>query len=290
MAYHGVMRTLPLLFTAAALVGGGALALASADAATRRSQDARALENSALENSAQETPAQDGAAPAAAATEEVPKVTGRIEFEGDLPAAKDLEISAKAAEGCCPPGEEVDRSDLSLLIDDKRGIANVVVTVTVKGAKVELPKEPVEIDQKGCRFVPHVTVVPKGSKVAFLNSDTTSHNVHLVAVLNDPLNQTVLGGKSLEREFDEAERVKVTCDMHTWMNAWLVVTDATHWAVTDSTGAFSIAGLPAGEHEAKIWHEALGTKTIKITVAEDGSAAPVEVKMAKKKKKKRRRR
>lgn len=239
--------------------------------------------------------AQEGAPPerdqAEAKKEEAkPKVTGRVLFEGELPMVKDLDVPARAAEGCCPPGKEVDRTDMSLRISKDRGIAGAVVSVKVKDAKVDIPKEPYLLDQKGCRFLPHVLVVPKGAKVAFLNSDETSHNVHLISVLNDPLNQTVLAGKKLERTFGEAEAIKVTCDMHTWMKSWVVVTDATHWAVTDDEGNFTLEGLPAGEHEVTVWHETLGKKTTKVTVAADGKADAVEVKLAKKKSKKRRRR
>lgn len=227
---------------------------------------------------------------AAAEKKAKPTVAGRVLFEGELPVVKDLEVPARAAEGCCPPGKDVDRTDMSLRISKDRGIAGAVVTVKVAGEKVEIPKEPYLLDQKGCRFLPHVLVVPKGGKVAFLNSDETSHNVHLISVLNDPLNQTVLAGKRLERTFDEAEAIKVTCDMHTWMKSWVVVTDATHWAVTDEEGRFSLEGLPKGEHEVTVWHETLGKKTTKVTVGEDGKAKAIEVKMAKKKSKKRRRR
>ena len=235
----------------------------------------------------EEAPKESGAA---AEKKAEPTVTGRVLFDGEPPVVKPLEVPARAADGCCPPGKEVDRTDMSLRISEDRGIAGAVVTVKVAGKKVELPKEPYLLDQKGCRFTPHVLVVPKGGKVAFLNSDETSHNVHLISVLNDPLNQTVLAGKRLERTFDEAEAIKVTCDMHTWMKSWVVVTDATHWAVTDEAGRFSLAGLPAGEHEVTVWHETLGKKTSKVSVGEDGKAEAIEVKMAKKKSKKRRRR
>lgn len=234
-------------------------------------------------------PTAQGDAAKEAPEKEAPKVVGKVLFEGELPIVKDLNVPARAAEGCCPPGEEVNRQDMSLRIHKDRGIAGVVVTVSVKGEKVEVPKEPYLLDQKGCRFTPHVQVVPKGAKVAFLNSDETSHNVHLISVLNDPLNQTVLAGKQLERTFKEAEAVKVTCDMHTWMNAWVVVTDATHWAVTDETGSFSLGDLPAGEHEVKFWHETLGTKTATLKVGADGKGS-IEVEMAKKKRKSGRRR
>lgn len=226
--------------------------------------------------------------PAAAPAKSV--VTGTVKFEGEVPEAKELAVSAKSASGCCPPGEEVDRKDLSLVIGKDRGLLGVLVSVKVAGVKVEIPDKAYELDQKGCRFTPHMLVVPKGAKVAFLNSDETSHNVHLITVLNEDLNQTVLAGKRLERTYNEPERIKVTCDMHTWMKSWLVVTDATHWTTTDEKGQFSLEGLPAGEHEVSLWHETLGSKTMKVVVGEDGKAAPLEVKMAKKKSKSRRRR
>ena len=217
-------------------------------------------------------------------------LTGSVKFEGELPEVKELVVSAKSASGCCPPGEEVDRQDLSLVIGEDRGLQGVLVTVKVDGVKVKVPDKPYELDQKGCRFTPHMLVVPKGAKVAFLNSDETSHNVHLITVLNPDLNQTVLAGKRLERTYNEPERIKVTCDMHTWMKSWLVVTDATHWTITDEKGQFTLEGLPPGEHEVSLWHETLGSKTMKAVVGEDGTVAPLAVQMAKKKKKTRRRR
>ena len=226
----------------------------------------------------------------AAVVAKVGTLAGSVKFEGELPEVKELAVSAKSASGCGPPGEEVDRQDLSLVIGPDRGLQGVRVSVKVDGVKVDIPEEAYELDQKGCRFTPHMLVVPKGAKVAFLNSDETSHNVHLITVLNDDLNQTVLAGKRLERTYSEPERIKVTCDMHTWMKSWLVVTDATHWAITDEKGQFTLEGLPPGEHEVSLWHETLGSKTMKAVVGEDGKVAPLEVQMAKKKKKTRRRR
>ncbi|MEM6671370.1 MAG: carboxypeptidase regulatory-like domain-containing protein [Planctomycetota bacterium] len=221
---------------------------------------------------------------------EKPTVTGRVLFDGEIPEVAPLEVPARAAEGCCPPGENVDTTDLSLVIGKERGILGVVVSVEVEGAEVEIPEEPYEMDQKGCRFLPHLLVVPTGAKVAFLNSDDTSHNVHLITLQNEALNQTVLAGRRVERTFEKEEPIKVICDMHSWMKAWVVVTDATHWTTTDEKGAFSLAGLPPGEHQVTFWHETLGKKTAKVTVNEDGTAEPLEVKMAKKQTKRRRRR
>ncbi len=217
-----------------------------------------------------------------------PLVTGVVRFKGELPEKKPLKIDDRQAEGCCPPGQKVDAVDPSFLVDEKLGIANVVVTVSVPGVEVKVPEAPYEMDQRSCHFTPHVLVVPKGAKVAYLNSDATAHNVHLITLLNDPLNQTVPAGGRLERVHKEAEAVKVTCDMHTWMTAWVVVTDATHWAVTGPDGSFQLAGLPPGTHEVKLWHETLGARTASVTVAADGTAAPLALEMEPKKAKSRR--
>jgi plastocyanin len=219
-----------------------------------------------------------------------PAVTGVVRFKGELPEKKPLKIEERQAEGCCPPGAKVDSTDPAFLVDEKNGLANVVVTVTVPGVEVKVPEAAFELDQRGCVFSPHVLVVPKGAKLAYLNSDATAHNVHLITLLNDPLNQTVPAGQRLERVHKEAEAIKVTCDMHTWMTAWVVVTDATHWALTGADGSFRLEGLPAGTHEVKLWHETLGLRTASVTVAADGTAAPLEVEMEPKQQKSRRRR
>ncbi|MEL6713105.1 MAG: carboxypeptidase regulatory-like domain-containing protein [Planctomycetota bacterium] len=259
------------------LASSTVLARTAGDADPARPQDSGASDDAVLE--AQEAP---------------PTAKGRVLFEGEPPLVKELEVSAAAAEGCCPAGETVDRTNWSLLLskdeDGALGIAHCVVTVKVEGVEVEIPEEPYELDQKGCRFLPHVLVAPKGAKVAFLNSDKTSHNVRLRAVANEALNQTVAAGKRLERTFDEAEAIRVACDMHPWMSAWVVVTDATHWAVSGPDGRFALTGLPAGKHEATVWHETLGKKTFQLVVAEDGTSEDVVVKLERKKSKKRRRR
>ncbi len=248
-----------------------------------------ALLGAPLASAAQEGAAQEKAAPTKKTA--APQVTGTVLYDGKAPEVKPLKIPADAAKGCCPSGESVNADDLALVISKEGGIQGVVVTVKVADAKVEIPKEPYLMDQKGCRFLPHMLIVPKGATVAFLNSDETSHNVHLIAMANESLNQTVTGGKQVEHKFTEAEPVKVTCDMHTWMKSWVYVTDATHWTMTDADGKFSLDGLPPGEHEVTFWHETLKKKTAKVTVGEDGKvAAPMEVKFAPKKTKKKRRR
>jgi len=211
-------------------------------------------------------------------------VAGRVVFDGKPPEPQPLKIEADKSKGCCPEGQSVSTKDPGLLIDEKGGIANCVVTIAVEGAKVEPLKEPVSIDQKGCHFEPHVVVAPVGSKVVFLNSDTCTHNIHTFARKSDPLNKAVGKGDKLEMLLEHKEVVQVRCDYHPWMMSWIVATDTPFWALTKADGSFEIAGLKAGTYKAEVWHEQLGKLKIDVTVAADGSAALGDLKLGLKKK------
>lgn len=217
------------------------------------------------------------------------KITGHILFEGEKPKVKPLTVAAAQAGNCCAAGENVDDQDRSLLIGEKLGIANVVVSLTVKDAKVQVPEKPVVYNQVSCRFEPHVLVVPVGTTVSFKNSDKCVHNVHLYAFHNTGFNRAVPEGKDAKGTFKRAESIKVSCDIHPWMAGWVVVTDATHWALTDAEGGFSLEGIPAGTYELQVWHEKLGKAKTEVTVKAEGAGEPIELKMAPKKPRTRRR-
>ncbi len=216
-------------------------------------------------------------------------VEGHIRYDGEKPKVKPLTVAAAQAKGCCSEGEQVDDADRSLLVGDKLGLANVVVSLTVPEVDVKVSKDPVVYDQTGCRFEPHVMVVPAGSKVRFTNSDSCVHNVHLYCFKNTGFNRAVPSGKHADLVLPRAESVKVTCDIHPWMSGYVVVTEATHWAITGPDGSFSLKGVPAGTYELTLWHEKLGKGKSQVTVAEDGTCDAVELKMAPKKPRRRRR-
>jgi plastocyanin len=215
---------------------------------------------------------------------EPPSDAGKVVFEGEKPELKPLTIDAEKSKGCAKEGESMDTTDQSLLIGANGGIANVVVTVEVDGATVKAPEAPVHLDQKTCRFEPHVTVVPVGTKLELLNSDSISHNVHLFPGKNAGFNQTISAGAKQSYSVDKEDRIEVKCDIHPWMNAWLIVANTPYYAVTGPDGSFAIEGLPAGEHKVEYWHEKLGKQKGTIKVAEGGAIEPVEVKMTLEKK------
>lgn len=158
----------------------------------------------------------------------------------------------------------VDIPDERLVVGDGNGVANVFVYLAKApkgGKKLETPAEPFVFDQKNCRFFPHCAIVPVKQLVKVLSDDTVAHNTHTFPAKNTGVNS---GVAPMDREgkltytFTKAENVplSVKCDYHTWMNAYQLPVDHPYAAVTDATGAFTIADLPAGKHTFVVWHEA----------------------------------
>jgi plastocyanin len=213
------------------------------------------------------------------------KLAGKVRFEGERPEKKPLTVEPKLATGCCPEGEKVDAADPRLLIAEDGGLANVVVTIDVPGAKLAVPEKPFEIDQKKCVFEPHVLVVPAGSTVVFKNSDGVTHNVHTYSQKIEQINKTTAPGGKEELLLTRGDRVQVVCDYHPWMSSQIYVSETPYYAVTRADGSFEIAGLPPGTYSATFWHEKLPKLKQDVTIRPDGTSDPLELKMSEKKKK-----
>jgi plastocyanin len=218
-------------------------------------------------------------------SDDLGSISGKVVWDGEKPAAKpDFDIKPEQSTGCKHHEGALDKRDETLLIDDKGGVANVVLTITVAGAKAPIPTEPVHFDQEGCRFHPHVAVVPVGAAVRFLNSDDTNHNIHTYAKKNTGMNKNVAPAGTLDQVLDKAEVIDIKCDIHPWMKGYVVVTDATHWATSAADGSFKIVGLAPGEYELSWWHEELGKGKTALVKVEAGKEAMLEHKVSAEKK------
>ncbi len=180
---------------------------------------------------------------------------GAVPAQGELKADKDVEVCGKHK----LLAEE-------LVIGDDKGVANVVVFVRDKGVKVnpEVAKaaadQKVVLDNKNCRFEPHVAFVQVGQEIIIRNSDTVGHNSNVATVKNSPSNNLIPAGSEVTAKFatDEAIPAQVTCNIHPWMKAWLVVRPNPYAAVSKADGTFEIKDLPVGEVELQFWHEKAG--------------------------------
>jgi plastocyanin len=203
-------------------------------------------------------------------------ITGRVVFTGEIPQAKKIKIT-KDQEKC---GQEKTAEDL--IVSSDRGIKNAVVSLAgVKGPLAKTDANPT-IEQKGCAFSPHVLIAPAGAPVDIVNSDGILHNFHTISAKNAVINKAQPGfKKKMTETFSQAEIIKITCDAHGWMAAWIVVTDHPYIAATDAAGAFKIANVPAGAQKIEIWHETLGKITKEVTV-KAGEEAKVTIELSKK--------
>jgi plastocyanin len=128
-----------------------------------------------------------------------------------------------------------------------------------------------QLAQRGQAFEPHVLGVPAGTTVDFPNLDPIFHNVFSYSKTK----RFDLGkygqGKSASVRFDKPGLVKVFCDIHSTMTAFIYVAD-TPWVVQpDATGHFVLDGLPDGNYTLKLWHPERGTTSQAVSVTGSGT-------------------
>jgi len=228
------------------------------------------------------------AAPEAAVRpDETGAIRGRVVWQGERPEAKpDFVFTDEESKGCHHDASAMDKKDRTVLISKDGGVANVVVMVEVKEMKPKVPDDPIVLDQHGCRFEPHVLVVPVGATLRFDNSDETNHNVHTFAKKNQAVNKNIAGGTQFDQVVDKAEVIEVKCDIHPWMKGYVFVTDAAYYAVTDANGNYSLEGLPVGEYNVRYWHEEAGKGKSDTVKVEAGGEVTAELKVGGETKKK----
>ena len=173
-----------------------------------------------------------------------------------------------------------DKPAEDLVVSPQRGVRSAVVWLQTPPPGSAWPSAPVkvEMDQKGCVFVPRVVLVPAGGTVEFLNSDRLLHNLHSVSKDNPSFNRTQSKGRAIPIEFAKPEIIQINCDLHSWMRAWVVVADHPFYALTNEAGEFSLPSVPPGKYTLQVWQEALGVSSREVTVGSDDAVVRVELK------------
>lgn len=190
-------------------------------------------------------------------------IRGVVRFAGSVPAPGVVEVDEDSE--ACGSTQTIQL----ITIGPSDGLADVVASLTdiEEGAALVAPGERLELDQSGCRFVPHVVMVPVGVPLAILNSDPITHNLHTLGFDNRSVNRAQPSAvREVEISFRAPEKVKLNCDIHSWMGAWIVVMGHPYYGKTGLDGNFTIDNVPAGTYTLELWHETLGTQTMQVTV------------------------
>ena len=137
----------------------------------------------------------------------------------------------------------------------------------IYGKKLEAKTGEYSLDQKNCRYEPHIISMPVDSELKIHSSDPFNHNIHTYSFDNDPINiMFIPNQEEYSQEMEEAEIIKVECDLHSWMTAWIVVTPNSYSALSGDNGTFKILNVPSGNYKLTAWHETLGSLTKNITI------------------------
>jgi len=182
-------------------------------------------------------------------------IKGSVKWQGPLPHLVPSQIN-KDPQICDPQGQK--RRDLErLIVGDNSGVANTVVFLKdiTKGKPMELPEPRRFLNQKSCRYEPHILLVPLQGNLQVKSSDPTLHTVHMSGASDYNL-PFPFPDQVVQRTMNREGLVDLRCNAgHVWMNAEMMVAPHPYYAVTDRDGNFEITQVPPGEYEIAAWHE-----------------------------------
>lgn len=182
-------------------------------------------------------------------------ISGTVKWSGPQPAALNIAVN-KDSEVCDPESHKTVNLE-RLVLGPDGGVANTVVFLkdVTRGKAMNMPEARRFLDQKHCRYEPHILLVPKNGELSMKSSDAVLHTVHMdgAATFNIPF---PFQDRVISRNMDAPGLVNLKCNGgHAWMNAEMIVAPHPYYAVTDLNGEFQLTDVPPGDYELVAWHE-----------------------------------
>ena len=183
-------------------------------------------------------------------------ITGNVKWTGPAPKLTRLPVT-KNVDVCDPQLQKTRDLERLEINSDGNGVSNTVVFLrgVTRGKPMDLPEARQTLDQRTCRYIPHILLVAQGGSIKIKSSDPVLHTVQMfgAATNNVPFpfqNQFI--PVTLQRN----GVVELKCNAgHVWMNANMLVVKHPYYAVTDEHGDFKLTDVPPGEYEIVAWHE-----------------------------------
>jgi hypothetical protein len=231
---------------------------------------------------------------AGAASAQTPAGWGTVKGQFTLPAGMTVperkELTVTKDHGHCLSKGKI-LSDVWLVDPKTRGVKNVFVWLAPLQSDGQLPVNPalqaipesqknVEMDQPCCMFIPHCVALREGQNLVVKNSAPVVHNFHWTGTNNAGGNVSVQAGQQHVIKGLVADRtpIKVVCDFHPWMSAWIGVFNHPYFALSDENGNYEIKGAPAGQYRIIAWHEDMGWVFIEPGQKTGKNGKPITIK------------
>ena len=193
-------------------------------------------------------------------------IKGTVHFKGTAPARIKIDMSMDPA---CAMSAADNLTEQYIVSGDKLANVYVYIKSGIAPSMETASATPAVLDQKGCRYTPHVIALQQGGTVVFKNSDPTMHNIHITPPTESgaiDISQGPMGQPQTQQFNSPQVMLPVRCNNHPWMNAFINVAPSPYFAVTGADGSFTITGLPPGTYTLAAVHEKLGEQDVQVTV------------------------
>lgn len=201
-------------------------------------------------------------------------ISGKVNFTGKDAPAQTYKV-VKDTDTCGTDKRVID------YVDVKDGaLRNVVVYLDKVKSGKKFDKIEAKINQKGCAFLPFMSVMTNDTIFEATNSDPVLHNIHTYEIMGRAkktvmnVSQPKQGATTKKKvKLKRGAGMKIECDAHDFMHGFVFVAKNPYYAVVAEDGTYTINDIPAGKYKVKAWHGTLGEQKGKVSVTAGGTAS-----------------